>query len=373
MINLKENEENNAVRTSLERQHTSHHKLSSNQSIHVLPPTSQQPLSSSTSSSHHQSQSKSPSSFPVPIYQQQQQQQHTLPPTPVSSSSSSPNSVKSTTTKSMNQSSSQNDSTSSSSSSSLQIMATTVAELLNNLNNNNSHHSQKNTNKVQIAPENSESNDSTTSISSIYSCTTNTNEQHPPTTQQSQNNETTTTNEPTKYSKIEMLLNQNSQQILSHKASINRNSLFSMHRKKSSMLHRKTIRNYTSNLNKISVMGDLSSNLGSGQFNSSSNSSSLLLLQPVNNQVTSIPCTILSQNHQRQQSKTSEYDMDEAKIHQKSMSIFNPYHQHYYQTTQSLQQQVTTSVEDETANLRLLVEVAVGLWEEQNRNFEYRN
>jgi hypothetical protein len=36
-------------------------------------------------------------------------------------------------------------------------------------------------------------------------------------------------------------------------------------------------------------------------------------------------------------------------------------------------QQYSNNNDDETANFRLLVEVAVGLWEEQHRNFEYRN
>lgn len=39
----------------------------------------------------------------------------------------------------------------------------------------------------------------------------------------------------------------------------------------------------------------------------------------------------------------------------------------------SHQDQVSQQQYDETANLRLLMEVAVGLWEEQHRNFDFRN
>ena len=40
---------------------------------------------------------------------------------------------------------------------------------------------------------------------------------------------------------------------------------------------------------------------------------------------------------------------------------------------QQQQQEPTYLPHDETANLRMLVEVAVGLWEEQQRNYEFRN
>ncbi len=42
---------------------------------------------------------------------------------------------------------------------------------------------------------------------------------------------------------------------------------------------------------------------------------------------------------------------------------------HHNQTNSSTDSMII----DETANLRLLVEVAVGLWEEQQRNYEFRN
>lgn len=48
--------------------------------------------------------------------------------------------------------------------------------------------------------------------------------------------------------------------------------------------------------------------------------------------------------------------------------------QHQQQQQQaSHQDQVSQQQYDETANLRLLMEVAVGLWEEQHRNFDFRN
>jgi len=43
-----------------------------------------------------------------------------------------------------------------------------------------------------------------------------------------------------------------------------------------------------------------------------------------------------------------------------------------HQQRQQIQSMTLPSIED-NANLRLLVEVAVGLWEEQQRNYEYRN
>jgi len=54
-------------------------------------------------------------------------------------------------------------------------------------------------------------------------------------------------------------------------------------------------------------------------------------------------------------------------------------HEQQTQNVQQQQQQQPASPDqiqqqyDETANLRLLMEVAVGLWEEQHRNFDFRN
>lgn len=47
--------------------------------------------------------------------------------------------------------------------------------------------------------------------------------------------------------------------------------------------------------------------------------------------------------------------------------------QEQQQQQTSHQVQVSQQQYDETANLRLLMEVAVGLWEEQHRNFDFRN
>jgi hypothetical protein len=53
-------------------------------------------------------------------------------------------------------------------------------------------------------------------------------------------------------------------------------------------------------------------------------------------------------------------------------------HEQQTQNVQQQQQQPASPDQiqqqyDETANLRLLMEVAVGLWEEQHRNFDFRN
>lgn len=51
-----------------------------------------------------------------------------------------------------------------------------------------------------------------------------------------------------------------------------------------------------------------------------------------------------------------------------STQTIPPQQETEHESSEARQQQY-----DETANLRLLVEVAVGLWEEQQRNYEFRN
>jgi len=124
-------------------------------------------------------------------------------------------------------------------------------------------------------------------------------------------------------------------------------------------LHRRTIRNYTSNLS------------NNHHHHTENNSSSLLLLQPVQNnsgQQQVIPCNVVNNPQLSQKNEETELVM-------RQKCFNNVFDHHHYQNLQLAQQiqQFSSGVEDETANLRLLVEVAVGLWEKQNRNFEYRN
>ena len=162
-------------------------------------------------------------------------------------------------------------------------------------------------------------------------------------------------------------------------------------KKKNNFLSRKTIRNYTSHSatsSPVSISSPLSlaesATCGNATkpFNFVANS--LLLLQPA-------PPVALPKQ------QVADY-------YAKSANYYNPYHHHhhihhpaynYYQNHEEESSSQSNSMStghaasqgymmsseasaimqahDETANLRLLVEVAVGLWEEQQRNYEYRN
>ena len=89
-------------------------------------------------------------------------------------------------------------------------------------------------------------------------------------------------------------------------------------------------------------------------------SSSLLLLQPAQQQIYA--------------QAVAKFDFDLGKNLIKNAILNNNTNQietniHHNQTNSSTDSMII----DETANLRLLVEVAVGLWEEQQRNYEFRN
>ncbi len=142
----------------------------------------------------------------------------------------------------------------------------------------------------------------------------------------------------TNFSKIESLLSTSQKSIL---------------KKKSSFINRKTIRNYTAAAAAAAQAANMSA-AAAAQAVSSANSfkNSLLLLQP-------------------NVEASSEFSKNFANIHSSYFSHLNS-----LSAADALlqrQHQQPQSSLDENANLRLLVEVAVGLWEEQQRNYQYRN
>ena len=124
-----------------------------------------------------------------------------------------------------------------------------------------------------------------------------------------------TLNKQSTYSKIEMLLNNQ----------IKPQSI----KKKNSFINRKTIRNYTAAAAAAAAAQEADK--------------TMLLLQP-------------AQLNQQQQELMDKNLMK------------NHYQHNIIEPTSDEPMYI-----DETANLRLLVEVAVGLWEEQQRNYEFRN
>lgn len=264
-----------------------------------------------------------------PIYVHQSNQ--ALPPTPVSSSSTSPASF-TFSNKSITSTKLYNAQTSAESS--LQLMAHTVADLLNQnkLLIEQQQQNQLLLQQQQIQLENSESNDSTTSLQS-YSCSSVSSGLSTCSSSSSINylHQDAENNSPVEHSSHNV--KQPRLTVSNHLQSNENNSKYSkiemllsntptststQSRKKTpGFLSRKTIRNYTEQQQQLQLKTQQQqANININHINS------LLMLQPVQQQV--IPGVM---------------------------------HQH----------------EDETANLRLLVEVAVGLWEEQQRNFEYRN
>ena len=128
-----------------------------------------------------------------------------------------------------------------------------------------------------------------------------------------------TLNKQSTYSKIEMLLNnQTNNQIKPQSI-----------KKKNSFINRKTIRNYTAAAAAAAAAQEADK--------------TMLLLQP-------------AQLNQQQQELMDKNLMK------------NHYQHNIIEPTSDEPMYI-----DETANLRLLVEVAVGLWEEQQRNYEFRN
>ena len=183
----------------------------------------------------------------------------------------------------------------------------------------------------------------------------------------SQDTEPTSKSHPTlssfNYSKIEMLLGSSK--------SVEQRSGF---KKKNSFVNRKTIRNYTTAAQVALAAAAASVNSPSAQVDTPLNlSSSLLLLQPAVPQD-----SVKQQSYQHQLQQT--FDQSESEISCKNLisnSLYNHHHNiHHNAYSNYFNQPMISSHDtyyDETANLRLLVEVAVGLWEEQQRNYEFRN
>ncbi len=149
---------------------------------------------------------------------------------------------------------------------------------------------------------------------------------------------------PSNYSKIEMLLNnshcatKNRQSESCDLASLKKDNTHhfsrqkSMLKKKNSFINRKTIRNYTA-----AAAAAAAANANDSDSAGNSMKHNLAYYNHYNN--SSVSLEAFAGAHQQQQ---------------------------------QIQSMTMPSIED-NANLRLLVEVAVGLWEEQQRNYEYRN
>lgn len=386
------------------------------------------PTSSISSSSSSVSFSKPylHSATNEPKVNNQPQTHCTLPPTPGPSLSTSPISFQNSS-HTISQSLSSTSLSSSNTSTTTCQMATTVADILNSLNNNAQKSTENTPNCATVKMTDqrgrlsdcSESNDSNASLQSHRSSSASSTSSSNSSTSNCKNNEnncsemllknkfkkqnqrltisnclnsvniitTDNSNEKvttlnhqypqslTQYSKIETLLSSNSNKTTTNTSSKKRNNF----------LNRKTIRNYTTNVSSpISINSPLS--LADTISSSTNNfkplnflSNSLLLLQPAPN----VECFDLNVLNRKNSNLNNFYN-----------NIANNQDSQYYQnihssfsndnnsnnilgvscsSSMSNSHSISEAAHDETANLRLLVEVAVGLWEEQNRNYEYRN
>lgn len=229
---------------------------------------------------------------------------------------------------------------------------------------------------------------------------------------------------------IPPLHNENKQQTTSQQTSVSKLNSSQILKKKNNFINRKTIRNYTAaaaNATSLSTDSPIATPQAnnipkSGGFNLSN---SLLLLQPaqtIKHDQLGIKdnwnrCTIPQQFNMINNIPNRTTDLTYDDVNKKNF-IQNTFYYHpffsnaaYSQlnncqlngiSNQQLQQQQQQQQQpqeiipiaanppqqeteqennnetrqqqyDETANLRLLVEVAVGLWEEQQRNYEFRN
>lgn len=183
----------------------------------------------------------------------------------------------------------------------------------------------------------------------VSNCLQQQNESSTPASAVSQQKPTTTsTSNTNNFSKIESLLSTSSQ---------NKSIL----KKKSSFINRKTIRNYTAAAQAAAVaQAQQASQAQSLKTNP------LLLLQPSG---VAAPASA---------DIPIEFNKNFASIHNSYLSHLNSLTAASDALMQHQQHAIPhfhhhQSSFDENANLRLLVEVAVGLWEEQQRNYEYRN
>ena len=164
-------------------------------------------------------------------------------------------------------------------------------------------------------------------------------------------------NNKSKYSNIEMLLDN---QITDSNLNGSPNNLTknnSFIKKKNSSTHRKTIRNIA---------------LAANAHEAEKSSSSLLLFR--SSQIAKAHNNSDFELNKKQIKNTfyhssTHYHQDimNASASNNTTNISKNHHNYEHAINES-----TNSI-DETANLRLLVEVAVGLWEEQQRNYEFRN
>lgn len=359
----------------------------------VITPMSSQPgtptllipaiyLSSSNSQQQHSQASTTQNSCQSPIYLQQQ----AILPTPANSSTTSPTSYNRVNTSeqlnsnAMNlyqksqqlmDSGESNDSTASvlsynnsisssvSSISSVSLFSSSSSSPTNNQetemnNKQGSWESTNSSNHISSILKNSQTNDNELADSksqapsknqrlTVSSCLNQTTEALP---------------QKSNYSKIEMLLKNNNVPYKKESPIVSNqiNNQKSVLKKRNSFINRKTIRNYTAAA-AAAAAAQTSANI----------KNSLLLLQQADTQ----------SNQTDFNAASASNNIDFLSNHKNNLNNFqSSYFNHLNNLNGDLSQKKSRAPQqnhDENANLRLLVEVAVGLWEEQQRNYEYRN